>query len=265
VDAAEGLMTVNAPDARGALRALRPGQTVKLEWYRRTDGAAGDVEPGAISMVEQNGGEDPHIVAVNNPLGTFFGASRETPEAAVDRLFAPQGGTPVLPADHERLVRQALGTRGRGWFVRCWTYSERSLISTALWPVQEPGTEPEEETARLLDDLAGAGPDTLLVALGPVDGPMSAEDLDWARRVVKQQVRRLGERIPVLRHALVTRFWPLTMRTDEEHADLVVPCFDLARLHGTLADEEDRTAAPPQAALLLNAAVMRTEVEREEP
>lgn len=264
VDASEGLVTINAPDASGTMRTLRPGQEITLDWYRRTDGAIGDVEPGAIRMVEQNEGDDPRLVAVTNPLATFFGAGRETPEAAVDRLFAPQGGTPVLPADHERMVRQALGSRGEGWFVRCWTYAERSLIATALWPVHEPGTEPEAESARLLDDLAGAGPDTLLVALGPVDRAMTDEELDWARRVVQRQVRRLGERIPVLRHAIVTRFWPLTMSTDEAHADLVVPCFDLARMHGTLTDGQDRSAAPPPAALLLNAAVMRTAVAREE-
>jgi len=264
VDAAEGLVTINAPDPAGELRALRPGQEIQLDWYRRTDGATGDVEAGAINLVEQTEGDDPHVVGVTNPLGTFFGAARETAEAAVERLFAPHGDTPVLPSDHERMIRQALGSRGRGWFVRCWTYSERSLVSTALWPVQEPGTTPESESARLLGGLADAGPDTLLVALGPLDGPMSEEDLDWARRVVEQQVRRLSERIPVLRNALVTRFWPLTLDADEEMADLVVPCFDLQKLRGTLRDEQDRTAAPPQAALFLNAAVMAVAVRKEE-
>ncbi len=260
VDPSEGAMTLNAPDRDGNLQQLPTGERVKLLWYRRTDGARADVPAGAIRLVEEEAGLEPSLVGVHNPLGTFFGAAREAPEAAVDRLFAPAGGTPVLPADFERVVRQALGTRGRGWVVRCWTYSERSLVSTALWPAPQGEEAADAETTRLATELEAAGPECLLVVVGPRDTVLDDEDLDWARSAIQQRLKRFGERLPVVRSAVVSRFWPLTLRAGEEARDLLLPCFDLAACRGELVDHNGKVDTPPRAAMFLNAAVVEVEV-----
>ena len=263
VDPAEGTMTLNAPDREGVMQTLSPGETVKLDWYRRTDGARGDVGPRAIQLVEQEAGVKPNLVNALNPVGTFFGASREAPEAAVDRLFAPEGGTPVLPADFERAVRQALGSRGRGWLVRCWSFSERSLVSSSLWPPEELSEKGDTESTELARALEDAGPDCLLVALGPRDEVLPDEDLEWAKLVVQQRIRRFGERLPTVRRALVTRLWPLTLRTADAPADLHLPSHDLGQCHGELVDPGGRTSPPPRSAMLLNAAVVSVDVVEE--
>ena len=263
VDPSEGTMTLNAPDREGFTHALSPGETVKLDWYRRTDGARGDVGPRAIQLVEQSAGVKPSLINALNPVGTFFGASREAPEAAVDRLFAAEGGTPVLPADFERAVRQALGTRGRGWMVRCWSFSERTLVSSAVWPPPELAEKGDSETEQLVKALVDAGPDTLLVVVGPHDEVLSDEDLQWAKLVVNQRIRRYGQRLPTIRRALVTRLWPLTLRTADEPADLYLPSHDLGQCSGDLIDPRGKSAAPPRSTLFLNAAVVAVEVVEE--
>jgi hypothetical protein len=263
VDAAAGVMTMNAPDAEGQTRSLRPGDSITLAWYRRTDGAQGDVTAGEIELVEEGPGAEPSIFAVRNPLGTFYGADRESAESAVDRLFAPSQGTPVLPGDFERVVRQALGSRARGWDIRVWTYAERSLLSTSVWPIAA-ATEPmDPETARLIRDLPRHGPSTLLVAVGPRNGQMSADDLDWARKVVGRTIRDLSRRAPTIREAFVTRLWPLTLHvTQSEDAEqIVLPSHDLAAMRGRLVDTFGRAATPPAADLLLNGIVTRVVVD----
>lgn len=274
VDPSAGTVQINAPDANGNARTLRPGTRLRLEWYRRTDGAAGEVPAGAISLVEQPPETTPSIARVSNPLGTFFGADRETPEAAIDRMAVPASGLPVLPADWERLVRQALGNRGLGWNVRVWTYAERALLTTALWPPepgsQELGTPDDPETRRVARALESAGPDRLLVVVGPPSGDLSDADLEWARQVVRRQVKLLAQRIPTIRDAIVTRFWPLVLTRGEatlEDGDagheatpggsVTLPAYALAGLSGTLRDARGRTASPARAELLLNAAVVR--------
>lgn len=254
IDASSGQIMLNAPDATGDRRTLRPGTLVTFDWYRRTDGTAGNVGPNTISLVEQEVDATPQIYDVLNPVGTFFGMDRETEASATARLFAPAGGTPVLPSDFERLVRQALGRRANGWVVRCWTYAERSLVSSGLWPEVEPGAEPEAETQRLERDLANAGPSTLLVVLGPKEGVLGDDDLDWARSTVKQEIRRQAKRLPTVSDALVTRFWPLTM-VCEETVDLHLPCWDPNSMTGEVTDGKGRGGQPPRAVILLNAAV----------
>jgi len=263
VDPSDGTMTLNAPDREGVTHPLSPGETVKLDWYRRTDGARGDVGPRTIQLVEQSAGVKPSLVNALNPVGTFFGAAREAPEAAVDRLFAPEGGTPVLPADFERAVRQALGSRGRGWMVRCWSFSERSLVSSALWPPPELAEKGDEETHVLEKALVDAGPDCLLVAVGPRDEVLSDEDLEWAKLVINQRIRRFGQRLPTVRRALVTRLWPLTLRTTDDPEDLHLPSHDLGRCTGELVDPRGKSAAPPRSTLLLNAVVVDVDVVEE--
>ncbi len=258
VDASAGELTLNAPDPSGEARTLRPGASVEIGWYRRTDGAHGDVEPGAVEYVGQSARQRPRLNAVTNPLGTWFGAAREQEADAIDRLFAPSGDTPVLPSDWERLVHRALGSRGRGWLVRCWSYAERALVSAGTWPLDGR----DAEAMALRDALEDAGPETLLVVVGPKDELLPAEDLDWARQAVEQLVQQVRRRLPAIRGAVVTRFWPLSMRTEEDTAPPPLPCFDVNDMAGTLVDPTGREAAPPaREAVLLNAAVVRVRAE----
>ena len=71
------MMRLNAPDESGFQRKIRPGKTVTLNWYRRTDGAYGNVRPGGIQVVEQPPRAEPLLLAVHNPLGTFYGADKK--------------------------------------------------------------------------------------------------------------------------------------------------------------------------------------------
>ncbi|MFT4976221.1 MAG: hypothetical protein ACI8S6_002117 [Myxococcota bacterium] len=275
-DPTAGQMTVNAADDMGFQRVLRPKDVVSLDWYRRTDGAQGDVAPGLIELVEQPPRSNPTLTGVRNPLGTFFGAAREQEQEAIDRLFTPGGGIPVMPSDWERLIRVALGAKGRGWMVRCWSHAERALISNAIWPLELPGNvdpQVEAELIQLRAELKDSGPETLLVVLGPMSGSPSEEHLDWARQVVRGLVRRHMKRLPVVKRAVVTRFWPLTAIMVDEPQDLPMPCFSIPDIVGnleveeghsdsiaTLQDETGREVLPPNARLLLNAAVVRTVV-----
>jgi hypothetical protein len=260
VDSAAGQVTFNGIDRQGRQRSLRRGDRVDLRWYRRTDGDTGNVPAGALRLVEQDGGPGPLLTSVTNPRATFFGASRETDQAAIDRLFGPPDATPVLPADFERLVRHALGPRGEGWEVRCWTYAERALVTTALWPPPRLGVPADDERTRLESELVGAGPDHLLVLLGPTRGEISLADLDWARQAVRGLCARIGRRVPTVRDAVVGRLWPLRLET--EAAPLLnLPCFAVEGLPGTLVDERGRRAAPPRG-LLLNGAVVEVGVPR---
>jgi hypothetical protein len=253
LDASSGQLMLNAPDDKGDRRTLRPGTLVTFDWYRRTDGNAGNVSPNSISLVEQEVDARPQIYDVLNPVGTFFGMDRETEASATARLFSPAGGTPVLPADFERLVRQALGRKSNGWVVRCWTYAERALVSAGVWPETGPGSEPEAESQRLERELANAGPDTLLVVLGPQHSVIGDDQLDWARSTIKQEIRRQANRLPTVRDVIVTRFWPLTLECEGE-LDLNLPCFDPAEMLGEVTDSKGRTGEP-RSVILLNAAV----------
>ena len=277
LDPTAGQMTINAADDQGQQKVLRPKDTIVLDWYRRTDGARGDVGPGLVELVEQPPRTNPTVTGVRNPLGTFFGSHREQEQEAIDRLFTPGGGIPVMPSDWERLIRVALGSKGRGWMVRCWSHAERSLLSTALWPVDITPNAPrsvEQDLIALRQDLAATGPESLLVVLGPVDGALSEERLDWARQVVKGLVRRHMRRLPVIRRAVVTRFYPLTLFGAREQRHIPLPCFDVSDMRGAveitngkqallpiLRDEEGREVSPPDAMLLLNAAVVKVVVD----
>lgn len=265
LDASEGTLTLNAPDPRGVFRTFRPGTRIRFEWYRRTDGAAGNRGANTVTLVEQPPTVVPRINAATNPLGTFFGADRETPEEAIDRMFGPAEGTPVMASDWERQVRQALGGRARGWFVRCWTYAERALVSTAFWPFPSTTSEPDAEVVRVEAALAEAGPDTLLVVVGPTDDAISDDDLDWARRATQRMVQRFSRRLPTVKNAIVTRFWPLSMEVPEDHEEVYVPCFEVAAMDGDVHDVRGRPAGDlPKAVLVLNAALTSVKLREQE-
>lgn len=264
VDASDGEVILGAPDARGALRNLRPGTTVTLSWYRRTDGKAAEVEPGAITYVEQPPRTRPALLSVSNPLGTWYAADRETEAACRDRLFAPTVGLPVLPGDWERVIRGALGEHASGWLVRVWGHAERTLMSHSLWPGPD-----DAEAAALADALETAGPGVLLVALGPPDARLSSTDLDWARSIIHGLVAGFRGRVPALEAALVTRLWGLTWREDRRAARDAdprrpalppLPCFEASALpDGLLLDADRREARPHRSRLWLNAVVIAAE------
>lgn len=266
VDASAGQVLFNAPDARGVTRELRPGQRIKLTWYRRTDGAWGNLPGGAIHLVEQEPRVTPRLIAASNPLPTWHGLDRERPEAAVERLFAPTGGIPVLPADYEHLVRQVLGRRASRWIVRCWTYLERTLFPWALWPL--PGAEPDEaERADLARWLREAGPDQVLIALGPERLDVPDRELELVRREVEAALAEWTRRLPRLRGSRVTRLWPLVAEgLSPEQADAAGPWprHDLDGAAGALVDGIGRRAAAPAAVQLLNAAVVSARAPRPE-
>lgn len=253
IDASEGRVTLLAPDPAGQARPLRTGTRLHFPWYRRTDGERGNVPAGSIEIVEQEPTARPQIVRVFNPLGTFYGAPREANDAAISRLFAPAAGTPVLPADFERQIRQTLGATASSWVIRCWSYAERTLTETTLWPPHDPFALPDPETEALRAQLAAAGPETLLVVIGPTTGRISPAELDAARRAIRRMVQQLSERLPMVRDAVVTGFWPLQLKGAP--APALLPCFTVERGEGTLIDATGRTAAVPRATLL-NAAVV---------
>ncbi|MBM74778.1 MAG: hypothetical protein CMK59_05210 [Proteobacteria bacterium] len=253
------LIRINAPDRYGEQRQLRPGKAVTLNWYRRTDGAFGNVPAGAIQVIEQPPRSKPLILSVHNPLATFFGASRESEIEAIDRMFT-SGGVPVLPSDWERLIRVSLGVRARGWMVRCWGHSERSLVSTALWPVHPKDPQLEREQLRLQRAIDNAGPEVLLVVLGPTKGVVDTEDLDWARGVIQGLVRKEQERLPLIKDIIVTRFYPLTQETLQEELSTALPSFALDHMRdGVLKDPQGRRAAAPMGRILLNGALVAQE------
>ncbi len=263
IDGSSGEMTLNAPDRNGRRRDLRPGSNVRLDWYRRTDGAWANVGAGQINLSEQPPNSVPSIEQVTNPLGTVFGADRETPKAAVDRLFAPAGGLPVLPSDFEARFRQALGQRADGWVIRVWSYAERALYSTALWPFDKGASAADSASAELRKQLGAADPSTLLVILGPHDGQLTDLDFQAARAVIEKNVEDLKERMAAVRGVIVGRFWPLTLEVDQMKEGIILPSFDTAGLEGEIVDARGRRAKPPVDTLLLNAAVTRV-VEKED-
>jgi hypothetical protein len=252
VDAGDGTVTLHAPDDRGRLRKLRRGDEVVFDWYRRTQGREGNVAPGSILLVEQAPSTRPRVTDVVNPLATSWGEDRERDEDAVLRVFGPQTGVPVTPADWERLIRVTLGGDAAGWDVRVWSYAERSLLSTALWPPHDAAPEDAERRA-LADALVDAGPDTLLVVLGPRDGSLPDGALEPIRRTVDGLVARWAERLPTIRRAVVSRLWPVWL--DGEGAG-VLPTHALDGLRGALVDRQGRRADVPRATLLLNAVVV---------
>jgi hypothetical protein len=263
VDPTEGTLTLNAPDELGRVREVRRGDEVHLAWYRWTQAAAGNVGAGEIRLVEQGPSVRPRVTGATNPLPTAWGADRERDEDAVARGFGPQTGEPVTSGDWERLVRAALGRRAAGWLVRVWGYPERTLMSTALWPlpfamVPGSGSGPavDAERTALERALETAGPDTLLVALGPVQGGLDDDELEQARRTCQALVARWAERIPTVRRVLVTRLWPLHAVGS---APGPFPRFSLHEVRGELVDARGRRAVVPHAALLLNAAVVGCE------
>jgi hypothetical protein len=257
------LLRVNAPDNKGEQRQLRPGKIITFDWYRRTDGHFGNVPFGSIQVIEQPPRTKPLILSVHNPLATFFGSDRESELEAIDRMFHAGGSVPITSTDWERIIRVSLGVRGRGWVVRCWSYAERSLISTRLWPLETEDVQLERENIRLERDLDSAGPETLYVVIGQSSEILSEGDLDWARGIVQGLVRRNKHRLPIITSCIVSKFTPLTLfKSANIDADIVMPSFTIEDMkQGIIRDPSGQEAVFPgeSGRLLLNAAIIKIE------
>ncbi len=257
VDPTQGRIVINAPDTNGVTHRVSAGGTVTVQWVRRTDGGLGNVEANAIEYVEQPPGALPLISAVRNPAPTTLGSARERDEECMDRLFGPQDGLPILPGDWERHLRARLGARGRDWIVRVWGHAERSLLTTHLWPVAAPLDPSAAEPARVRAELERAGPETLLVVIGPRRGEISEADVDWARQVIEAAVARVQQRLPNIRRAVVARLWPLIVDVGDQDPPTALPTFDAQMvIGGTLEDAQGRRAPAPLHGIFLNAAVV---------
>lgn len=253
------MLRLNAPDDSGYQRKIRPGKAVTFSWYRRTDGAYGNVKAGAIQVVEQPPRAEPLLLEVHNPLGSFYGSDREDEQEAIERMFSPSEGIPVTPSDWERAFRVAFGVRGRGWVVRCWGYAERNLMATQLWPVDETGMSLDRDLVRLKRAIDNAGANSLLVVIGLKNGEISDSDLDWARGVIRGLIRKQMDRIPIITEAIVTKFHPLTLHCYEEDSEIPTPNFLIDDMKGELEDLNGHRTKISKGRLLLNAGVVDTE------
>lgn len=206
LDAATGELSLNAPDEEAFTRQLSPRTTVKLQWYRYTDGAAGNLPVGAIRQLQGEKGTSLQVHGVYNPIPTFGGLDREPAGAAIERLLASGGGFPIVPADFERLVRHALRRRGKQWVVRCWTASERRLLPWTWWSPDGQRTD-HQRTLQSKLDLAGA--ETLLFVVGPPGSDATDTEMLQAEQAVREALTELKKRLPLVRDALVVRHWSL--------------------------------------------------------
>ncbi len=239
LEARSGSLRLNAPDREGVTVDLPPGAELTLHWYRRTDGALGNIAAGELRLVEQAPSTRPALLGAINPVGGVGGEDREADEAARDRLFSPVDELMALPADWERAIRAALG--GAGWRVRVWTHSERALLSCAWWSAPEG----------LPRALAHDGPDTLLVCVGREDGPPTAAELARAEAVVEGVIAQAGRRASRVRRARVAPLHAVLLEGSAGGRHL--PTHDTTGLRGQLLGAGGRREPVPVDVLLLDA------------
>jgi hypothetical protein len=244
LDARSGELRFNAPDASGNVRELRVGTEVDLDWYRRTDGADGNVAAGEIRLVEQAPSARPRIQSVTNPFPTLGGLDGETEEAARGRLFAPGGASLALPADWERELRTRLG--GGDWRVRAWCHTERALVTTDTWRAFEPG----QSLAQRLD---AAGERTLVLAVAMGERPVSDEERSRAEHHARQLCAEARSRSNRITEVLVVPMTPVWL--DGEAEAPIWPTHDTTGLTGELVDADGVRRAVPVDVLLLDAVI----------
>jgi hypothetical protein len=223
LDPATGRAQWGVPGRTGRL-TLKPGQTVRVETYRRTSGARGNLREDEISQVEQGEDADPRIDAVTNPLPTHLGEDAETASQAVYRMFGPErGALPVVPDDVERRAREALGPEEQHWTVRIWTHSERLLLETRLWGLDH-GPEWVQKAGRAgLERLEELGPRGLLLVVGDPTAAVKVEDFHKVAARASRRIRAVGDRLPHFQDCVVLPFWPLTLHTEGDPPPAVLP------------------------------------------
>ena len=248
LDARAGELRLNAADTTGAIVDLKPGQELTLAWYRRCDGAAGNVDVDDVRVVEQPPSAQPSLIQVTNPLPMVGGQDREDDASARSRLFAPVEETAALPSDWERQLRAAMGVDSASWHVRAWTHTERALATTAVWP------HPPEAARDLRHRLASAGPETLLICVGRDDRPPTAEELALAEVSAARVLAAARRRATRVRSVIVAPLRPLLL--DGTAVGAIVPTHDTAGLTGTLRDGDGNSEPVPFDMLLLDAIVV---------
>lgn len=234
VEATEGWMMARAPGGSGPLSRLLPGATFQLGWYRRTDGAAGVVAQGLITLFEQTVNETLPLMSVLNVYPTFAGRDRETPEACVERCFGPVEEAPLLPAEFEHDLRVRLGPAHKDWMVRVWSYGERALQDARSWgelpllarPALTPSPTAHNRASR---EAHEAPPEVLVISLGPLRGRTDDGLAREAQRLAEGWFRdRVRPRYPHLTALRIVVARPVTVYA---HRDVleeqVIPLFGL--------------------------------------
>jgi len=244
LDARSGELRFNAPDAAGNVRELRVGTEIDLDWYRRTDGADGNVAAGELRLVEQAPSARPRIQSVINPFPTLGGLDGETEEAARGRLFSPGSASLALPADWERELRTRLG--GGEWRVRAWSHTERALVTTDTWRAFESG----QSLALKLD---AAGERTLVLAVAVGDRPVSEEERSHAEHHARQLCAEARSRSNRITNVLVIPMTPVWL--DGEAEAPIWPSHDTTGITGELVDADGVRRPVPVDVLLLDAVI----------
>ena len=251
-------------------RRLAPGTTLQLDWYRHTDGPLGNLRSGEITEVRQTSGQEPAVVAVFNPVPTALGQAAESTEAAMARLFGPErGAVPAVPADLERIAREALGAKEQSWLLRVWTHSERMLLASASWGVEHGEAWSRRVAKEGLARLDELGPQGVVVALGDPNEPLEEASFVSMASAVRSRVRAISDRVPHIQDCVVLPLHALRLVTTKEVDRHILPCFRPTQLpFGALRDafdDEARQQPLPQLDLWLDAAVVAFDEARPEP
>lgn len=257
VDAAEGQITVNAPDITGNRLPLRRGDVVRIHWYRRTDGARANVMTKKVVLVEQSTLAPVPIRRVTNPLPMIGGQDAETVEQGISRLFgAPLRTLPVTSAEFEQWAALQLADLCPGWTLRCWGEAERSLLACDWWVGSD---EDARQLDRLRQLLADAGPRALLLVVGLPRHAPAGVDFEKARQILLRSWETLVGRLPTLDTLVVAPFVPLLHETRGGvplRASPESPRFDLKGIDGWLLEGRRVRPVPAQIWFYLNAAIV---------
>ncbi len=225
---------------------------------------------GTINEVRQNPSQEPRLAAVFNPVPTALGQAAESTDAAIARLFGPErGAVPAVPADLERIAREALGAKEQSWVLRVWTHAERMLLATATWGASHGEEWSQHVASEGLARLDELGPRAVMVVLGDPGQPMEESAFVSMASAVRSRVRSVSDRVPHVEDCVVLPFHALRLVTTKDVDRHLLPCFRPGQLpFGALRDafdEEARQEPLPQLDLWLDAAVIAVEQARPEP
>lgn len=257
VDCPEGLLVLNGVDADSRELGMRRGDHVDLSWYRRTDGARGNVPEGSISVVEQSSLAPLPVRRVFNPLPTVFGRNREEVDQGIARMFSPPSATlPATAADFESWAALELSDLPQPWVIRCWGYAERTLLASDWWLGSDADAKGVEEAAATLDRAGSRG---LLMVVGSVTTPGTGPEFHRARLRLTRAWERLAGRLPTLDTLVVAPFVPLIHETRSGkvlRATPESPRFELKDLDGWLFAGRRVRPVPAHLWFYLNAGIV---------